>query len=74
MTINKNDFRTIRYMKKKNLNLNDSNSSAELRDRITSLNDDVNLVVRLKVNSPVYVEEALELSRENIKKISEDSL
>lgn len=62
-------YRTIRYMKKKNLNLTSDNSSEVLRERINKLDNNVNLVVRLSVNSPVYVEDALILNRESIQKI-----
>jgi hypothetical protein len=66
---NKKDFRTIRYMKKKNINLTPKNSSEELRNRLNSINGDKNMVVRLRVNSPVFVEEVLIYNRENIKEI-----
>ena len=64
------DYKTIRYMKKKDLTLTEDNSSAELRDRLSSIEPDSNLVVKLRINSPVYVEEALILNRDNIHKIA----
>ena len=70
---NNKGYRTVRYMKKKDLDLTNDNSSPELRQRLSGVEDDSNIVVRLRVNSPVYVEEALVLNTENIQKITEIS-
>ena len=56
----------IEYMKKKDLNLTEHNCSKKLRKYINSLDDDENFVVKLKVKSKVYVEDAWKLTRENV--------
>ena len=66
-------FRTIRYMKKSAIGLvhTDESISEQAKAEIeAALPNDV-LILRVAVNSPAYIEAALKLSQDNLRKIVE---
>jgi hypothetical protein len=58
------------YMKLSDLALDENNSSTNARANIADLDANANLVVKLSVNSPVYVIDALPATLPNIRKLS----
>lgn len=64
-------FRKITYIKKKNIELTEDNVSPEAKQIIERMGNEENLVLRIRVNSPVYIEAAAPLTQEGIKKVTE---
>ncbi len=62
-------LRKIEYVKKENINLSSTNVSVIARQVIESANNGEVLVLRLRINSPVYVEAAAKLTPEGIREI-----
>ena len=63
-------FRKIGYFKKRNIDLSAFGVSKEAEATIVGAGDDENLVLRLRINSPVFIEAAEKLTSEGIKRIS----
>lgn len=59
----------IEYTKKNKINLTDDNASPEAREVISSANDSDSLVLRVRINSPVFIEAAAPLTSKGIKSI-----
>jgi hypothetical protein len=62
-------LRKIEYVKKGKINLTSENVSEPARALIESVGSDENLVLRLRINSPVYIEAAAKLTPEGIKEV-----
>ena len=61
-----NKFMKIEYMKRKEINLGASNASPKARTAIESAKDDDNLILKVSINSPVFIEDAAPLTKEGI--------
>jgi len=59
-------FVKIEYMKKKDINLDSENASPKARAVIDKATDDENLILKIGINSPVYIEDAAPLTKEGI--------
>ena len=59
----------IEYMKRNKINLTADNVTPEARGVIESAQDSDNLVLRVKINSPVFIEAAAPLTSEGIKSV-----
>lgn len=59
-------FMKIEYMKKKEINLGDRNASARARAVIEEAGAEDNLILRVSINSPVFIEDAAPLTKEGI--------
>lgn len=59
----------IEYTKKNKLNLTADNISDDARAKIARLGDEDNVVLRVRVNSPVFIEAAAPLTSEGIKEV-----
>ena len=64
------EFRKIIYIKRKNIDLSSYKASAEAMKAIDSVGFEDNLVLRLTINSPVFIEAAEPLTKEGIEKIT----
>jgi len=64
------DFRKIIYMKKKNIDLSQYEASKDALSTIETAGLEENLVLRLKINSPVFIEAAAPLTKEGIETIT----
>ena len=62
-------FRKIEYTTREKLSLNKENVSQEAREIIEKATKDQPLVLRVRVNSPVYIEKAAILTAEGIKEV-----
>ena len=62
-------LRKIEYIKRNQINLTSENVSIPARDLINSVNNNENLVLRVRINSPVYIEAAAKLTSEGIKEV-----
>ena len=56
----------IEYMKKKDVNFNDENASQQAIAALNEARDNDNLVVKISINSPVYIEAVAPLTKEGI--------
>ena len=56
----------IEYTKKEKINLTADNVSQEAREIIESAGDSESLVLRVRINSPVFIEAAAPLTSEGI--------
>ena len=65
MKMEKN-FMKIEYMKKKEINLEAGNASAKARAAIQAAKSEDNLILKVSINSPVFIEDAAPLTREGI--------
>jgi hypothetical protein len=64
------EFRMLKYLKKEELDLNEKNSTSEMRDLVNSANSSDVFVCALKINSPVIVEKIEKYeNRENLNSI-----
>ena len=59
----------IEYTKKSKITLTADNVSQEARENIESAGRDDDLVLRVSINSPVFIEAAEPLTTEGIKKV-----
>lgn len=59
----------IEYIKKNKINLTADNVSEPAKRVIDSANDSDSLVLRVRINSPVYIEAAAPLTSEGIKSV-----
>ena len=62
-------LRKIEYIKRNQINLTSENVSIPARDLINSVDNNENLVLRVRINSPVYIEAAAKLTSEGIKEV-----
>jgi len=62
-------LRKIEYLKKNKINLTLENVSESARSLIDSVDDNENLVLRVRINSPVYIEAAAKLTSKGIKEV-----
>jgi hypothetical protein len=62
-------FRKIEYTKKSKINLTADNVSADARAVIDGAEANESLVLRVRINSPVYIEAAAALNSEGIKSV-----
>ena len=64
------EFRTLKYLKKRELDLTKKNSTAEMRNLVDNTEDDSVFVCALKINTSVIVEKIEKYeTRENINNI-----
>lgn len=63
------EFKKIIYIKKKNIDLSAYKASPAAMKAIESVGIEDNLVLRLKINSPVFIEAAEPLTKEGIDRI-----
>lgn len=56
----------IEYMKRKEINLESGNASAKARAAIESAGSEDNLILKVSINSPVFIEDAAPLTKEGI--------
>lgn len=59
-------FVKIEYMKRKEINLEDGNASAKARAAIEGAGAEDNLILKVSINSPVYIEDAAPLTKDGI--------
>ena len=59
----------IEYTKKNKINLTADNASPEAKSIIESVGDSDSLVLRVRINSPVFIEAAAPLTSEGIKSV-----
>ena len=64
-----NSLTKIEYVKKNKINLTADNASDEAKRGIHSDNDSDSLVLRVRINSPVFIEAAAPLTHEGIKSV-----
>lgn len=62
-------FRKIEYTKKNKINLTADNVSDEAREIIARAGENDSLVLRVRINSPVFIEAAAPLNSEGIKTV-----
>ena len=62
-------LRKIQYVKKRDITLTDENVSPEARTVIARAGDEDVLTLRIRINSPVYIEAAAPLTIEGIKEV-----
>lgn len=56
----------IEYMKKRDINFNEENASQSAIAELKKHKEDDNLVVKISINSPVYIEAVAPLTKEGI--------
>lgn len=56
----------IEYMKKKDINFDEKNTSPKAKAVIDDAKADDNLVLKISINSPVFIEDAAPLTTEGI--------
>lgn len=62
-------FRKIEYTKKNKINLTADNVSDEAREVIARAGEDESLVLRVRINTPVFIEAAAPLNSEGIQSV-----
>ena len=62
-------FRKIEYTKKSKINLTADNVSDEARAVIAGAGENESLVLRVRINTPVFIEAAAPLNSEGIKAV-----
>ncbi|HIH11252.1 TPA: hypothetical protein HA241_03620 [Candidatus Woesearchaeota archaeon] len=62
-------LRKIQYMKKSEISLTESNVSPEAKEVIALASSDEVLALRIKINSPVFIEAAAPLTKEGIREV-----
>jgi hypothetical protein len=61
-----NKFIKIEYMKKKEINLEAGNASPKARAAIEAAGAEDNLILKVSIDSPVFIEDAAPLTQEGI--------
>lgn len=61
-----NKFTKIEYMKKKDINFNEENTTPKAIAVINGAEENDNLILRISINSPVLIEDAAPLTKEGI--------
>ncbi len=67
-----NKFTKIEYMKKKEINFNDSNTSPNAMAVINAAGDEDKLILKVSVNSPVFIDSAAPLTPEGMLSICKE--
>lgn len=62
-------FRKIEYTKKNKVNLTSDNVSEQARAVIAAAGENESLVLRVRINTPVFIEAAAPLNSEGIKAV-----
>jgi len=62
-------LRKIQYLKKSEITLTESNATPEAKEVIAMANNDEVLALRIKINSPVFIEAAAHLTKEGIREV-----
>jgi len=65
-------FTKIEYMKKKEINFDDSNTTPKAKAAIESVGAEDNLILKVSINSPVFIEAAAPLTPEGITSICKE--
>ncbi len=67
-----NKFTKIEYMKKKDINFNEENTTPKAIAVINGVGEDENLILKISINSPVLIEDAAPLTKEGILSICKE--
>ncbi len=62
----------IEYMKKKNINFNEENTTPKARAFLESAGEEDDLIVRISINSPVLIEDVAPLTKAGILSICKE--
>lgn len=65
-------FTKVEYMKKKEINFNDSNTSEKAREVIANAGAEDKLILKVSINSPVFIEDAAPLTPEGMLSICKE--
>lgn len=63
----------MEFMKKKEINFNENNTSDRARKIIESVGDEDKLILRITINPPVFIEDAAPLNPEGILSICKEN-
>ncbi|MGA2130448.1 MAG: hypothetical protein ABSG05_02430 [Candidatus Pacearchaeota archaeon] len=66
-------YTKIEYMKRKEINLDAGNASPKARAIIEATGAEDNLILRISINSPVFIEDAAPLTAEGITSICQEN-
>ncbi|MDD4050045.1 MAG: hypothetical protein PHX47_03495 [Candidatus ainarchaeum sp.] len=76
MNSNKDDYRTIRYMNAKIIKDYVLNNTYEfdssIETKLRNISDSSMVGVRLKINSPIYIEKLIEIGKEDLSELTID--
>ncbi|MEK6897859.1 MAG: hypothetical protein AABX28_00710 [Nanoarchaeota archaeon] len=67
-----NKFMKIEYMKRKEINFDEKNTSIKARAVIEKAGQNDNLILKVSINSPVFIEDAAPLTTEGILSICKE--
>ncbi len=67
-----NELIKIEYMKKKDINFDDQNTSPKARAIIENAGEEDNLILKISINSPVFIKDAAPLTKEGILSICKE--
>jgi len=67
-----NKFMKVEYMKKKEINFDEKNTSQKAKSVIDGAGDEDKLILKVSINSPVFIENAAPLTSEGMLSICKE--